>query len=327
MIKIAVIQLGRIGDMVLMTPLFKAIKEHFKDVELTVFAGPSNYSIIQNNPYIDKTFVVVKSPFVILKTILYLLTNKFEYWIDPKDHQSTESRVLAKISKSVHKIGFNATGQQKVFDIDLPNEKKEYHHTQIGLNSIVPLGYVMPENPPKPLLYTLTESDKYVNSFLETNNMDKFVLLNISGSAEHKMWQNDSWIEFLTKVEIKYNIVLCFAPSEESNADYIVSKIPGIRIFKSRNINDIVSLVSKSIYLMTPDTAIVHIAAAFNIPVFGLYSGLDDFYSKFHPLSDKYVSVRADTGDYGIKSIKIQQTVEKFFEFIKLLNENIRKND
>jgi ADP-heptose:LPS heptosyltransferase len=320
--KFAVIQLGRIGDMVLMTPLFKAIKEHYKDVELTVFAGPSNFSIIENNPYIDNTFVVIKSPIGILKTIFYLLTNKYDYWIDPKDHHSTESRVLARISKSVHKIGFNATGQKKVFDIDLPITKNEYHHTQIGLNSLVPLGYKMPDNPPKPILFTQSESDKYVKSFLESNNLDKFVLLNISGSAEHKMWQNDSWIEFLSKVDIKYNIVICFAPSEESIADYIVSKFPEIRIFKSRNINDIVSLVSKSEYLMTPDTAIVHIAAAFNIPVFALYSGLDNFYNKFHPLSDKYLSVRADEGDYGIKSIKINNTVEKFFEFQTLLKQN-----
>ncbi len=61
----------------------------------------------------------------------------------------------------------------------------------------------------------------------------------------------------------------------------------------------------------------MHIASAFNIPTIGLYSGLDEFYSKFHPLSDKFIAIKAQQGVDGIQSIKSTELIDalKQFEF------------
>jgi len=94
---------------------------------------------------------------------------------------------------------------------------------------------------------------------------------------------------------------------------------PELIAFKSRNIIDIVSLVSRSEFVMSPDTAIVHIAAAFNRPIFALYSGLDVFYNKFYPLSDVFTSVRAESGDNGITSISPDKAIAEFKDFLNLV--------
>ncbi len=317
--KIALIQLGRIGDMILLTPLFKALKERYPESEITVFAGPSNYSIIENNIYVNSIFKIEKKPIGILKTLFYLLKNKYDLWIDPKDHFSNESRIIAKIVRANTKIGFNEKNKKKAFDISI-EQKDNLHHSQIAFNSVREIGIVFPTTPPKPILNTNPNSDDYVNKFLRSNHLDDFVLFNISGSKELKMWHNDSWIEFFYQINLNKNIVLCYAPSEEEKAKYIKQQLKDFFVFKSRNISDIVSLVKKCDYLISPDTAIIHIAAAFNKPVFALYSGLDNFYQKFHPLSDIFLTIRAENEDAGIKSIKTKDCVEKFFEFHKLIS-------
>lgn len=320
---VAFIQMGRIGDMVLMTPLFSEFKKLFPYSKITVFAGPSNYSILLNNPHINQIVTIEKSPLGIIKTLFSLRFNKYDYWIDPKDHFSKESRIIAKIVNAKHKIGFNLLNKTKVFDLDLPIPQENLHHTQIALNSITALGYEPNKVIPKPILFTSEDSNLFVEQFV--SNFDNgFVILNISGSSEHKMWDNSNWIEFLNNVKITKPIVLCFAPNEKLRAEKLIQSNPTLIPFYSRNINDVISLTAKCTYLISPDTAIIHIAAAFNKPVFALYSGLEHFYSKFHPLSDSFISVRAAKGDKGIKSITAKFAIQEFEKFIDMTNSIIK---
>lgn len=313
--KIGIIQLGRIGDMVLTTPIFKIIKDLFPNSILHVYAGPSNYSIIKNNPYIDKIIVIKKTPAALIKTIYNLKLNKYYYWIDPKDHQSRESKIIAWLVNAQKKVVYSENQTRASKYITLPVNTENLHHVMLGLNSLLPLGFIKPINVPKPELFTHPESEQYINEYLSTRKLKNFILLNISGSSEHKMWDNSSWIEFFKKICIKKEIVLCFGPPELERAIELNSKMKNMHIFHSRSIKDIASLVAKSDFIFTPDTAIVHIAAAFNKPIFALYSGLDHFYSKFYPLSDVYHAVRADQGDKGIKSISVEKAVSEFEKF------------
>jgi len=51
--KVLVIRLDRIGDMVITTPIFRALKEKWPDVQVTVLTNPVNKNIVINNPFID----------------------------------------------------------------------------------------------------------------------------------------------------------------------------------------------------------------------------------------------------------------------------------
>lgn len=314
--RVAFIQLGRIGDMVLTTPLFHEFKKLFPDSELHVFAGPSNYSILANNPDVDRVFVIDKSPLGIIKTLVNLRLNKYDYWIDPKDHLSNESRIVAKIVRATHKIGFNAYGLPPVFDIPIPENEGDMHHVEICLSTLNHFSYSMPQKIPKPRLFANHESVAYYNETIGKRDL-KYMLFNISGSSEHKMWHDEYWADFFINVKPGLRKVICFAPSEKRRAETLASKVGNFEIFYSKSIGDIVTLVNNSEYVVSPDTAIVHMAAAFNKPVFALYSGLDDFYTKFHPLSDIYTVVRASSGDKGIKSIKPEDVASKYEEFLE----------
>lgn len=56
-------QLTRIGDLVLTTPTFRAIKEKYPDAYLGVALSKKTVGIIKNNPYIDKIFILRSAGF------------------------------------------------------------------------------------------------------------------------------------------------------------------------------------------------------------------------------------------------------------------------
>ncbi len=315
--KIILVQLGRIGDMILLTPAIKALKHKFPNANIDILAGRHNYYALSNNPNINNVIIYEKTPLKLFYTILKLRQNKYDYYIDPKDHKSSESTIFARLAKAATKIGFNLPGT-KIFDISLPSEKENaaLHFTQRAFIPFKEFDMEIPTNTPTPDLYQETNSIEYVSKYLEDIALNSFYVLNLSASMEHKMWDTENWIKLFREFpDLQKQTVLSYAPPENEKATQLLAQCPDIHNFKSRSLNDAVSLIAQSKLLISPDTAMVHVAAAFNIPLLGLYSGLDDFYAKFFAACSTKEIVRAEKGDFGIKSIQ--------YEDVKLALANI----
>jgi ADP-heptose:LPS heptosyltransferase len=303
--KFSILQLGRLGDLILLTAAIGAIKKIFPDSEITVIAGWHNYTVLEQNPNIKNIIIYKKSFLGILKSFFSIRKEKYDWHIDPKDHYSTESRIFASIIRANNSVGYNQPGR-KVFDISIPfqEENKNLHYTLRCFNALKPLGINMPDEIPKPELFTSPDSDKFVSMFMQKLPPKEIISINISASHPRKMWQTEKWVKVINSLHYsKYNLVLTFAPSEIHQAKEISALCPNINVFQSRNILDVFSIIKNSLLLITPDTAVVHIAAAFNVPLLGLYSGLDDFLKKFHPLSNISQVISAPKGFDGIEPI------------------------
>ncbi|MFH1575342.1 MAG: glycosyltransferase family 9 protein, partial [Candidatus Nealsonbacteria bacterium] len=60
--KILIIQIGKIGDMVCTTPIFREIKKKFPQSRLSVIIIPRSKDILKNNPHIDQTILITDYP-------------------------------------------------------------------------------------------------------------------------------------------------------------------------------------------------------------------------------------------------------------------------
>ena len=305
--KLLVIQLGRIGDMILATPMFSAIKTKFPLCSLHVLTSRHNHSILKDNPYVDSVLIYEKSPDKVIKSIYRINKQHYDCLIDPKDHYSRESNLIAFWSGAKLKIGLNQNNHNK-YDISIsPQEKsKGLHYTQRCLKSLSYFGIEVPQIPPRPELFLNSESEIHINETLKGNS--EFVLINISASSPDKMWQNEKWIEFINKISTSNeNLYIINPASHENEVNEILKKCPNVLSLKSESIMDAFSIISRAKLLVTPDTSLVHVAAAFNVPVLSLYSGLENFYEKFHPLSDIYEVVKSPDILNGIKNISVDE--------------------
>jgi len=317
--KILVIQLGRIGDMILATPMFSAIKTKFPLCELHVLTSRHNHSILKDNPNVDSIRVYEKSPDKFIKSIYKINRQHYDYLIDPKDHFSMESNIIAFWSGAKFKIGLNQNNHNNYnVSISHQEESKGLHYTQRCLKSLAYFGIVVPQIPPRPELFLNTETEKNINEILIGKS--HYILINISASSPNKMWQNEKWKEFINKISYTNEKLYIINPaSHENEIDEILKKCTNVISIKSGNIMAAFSIISRAKLLITPDTSLVHVAAAFNIPVLSLYSGMENFYEKFYPLSDIYKVVKAPDVENGIKNISVEELFSAYGKIIEQL--------
>lgn len=317
--KILITLLGRIGDMILLTSAFQLIKDKYPDAIIDVIASRHNNIIPKLNPKVNKVYVYDKKFLNVLQLITELKRTKYDYYIDPKDHFSRESYIFSRIVKAQTKIGFNRQGYSN-FDIQIDNSEKNkflFHSLRI-LKALKPLEIKIPEILPKPVLYEDPNSKDYVEkNFPKLSEYRQIALLNISASKDYRMWTIENWKQFISEFS-KSNIY--FIISSEPRHREIATKLKGKHsmIFPSRNFNDIISLVRKVDFVITPDTSIVHVASAWNKPTFALYVGQEYLYWWFRPVSDYNRSVLAPDGQ-DVPEIKYNTLAKEFIIFLENL--------
>ncbi len=315
--KILVVLLGRIGDMILATPMFSEIKKRYPDSEIHVLAGRNNFNVLTNNPNVNKILVYHKSFFSILKTYFELTKQKYDFLIDPKDHFSRESKLISIIAHAKIKIGFNRIGSNS-FDVSISpqEENSQLHYAQRCIKALEYLQIDLNEQIPRPELFLSPKSEEYINK--ELLGVSNYVLINVAANSDYRMWVLDYWIEFIGIIsEYEEKIIILYQSDNKELVNQIIkhsSKVIGVQ---SDNIQDAFSIVRRAKLLVTPDTSLVHIASAFNLPVLGLYICNEVNYNKFFPLSDISEVVKSPDEVVGIKSISVNQLYQGYLRIIE----------
>ena len=319
--KILVVQLGRIGDMILLTPVFASIKKKYPDAEIHLLSGRHNHNVANYNPYINKIHIYHKKPLKILSLIKELRSENFDYWIDPKDHYSTESRVFAQLTNAKVKIGYNPPDKNN-FDFAVPsnNANEGKHFTERAFNALIPLGIEKPVILPRPELYYNADNMNFEEKFLSALAYKNFILINIFASSESRMWEDIKWRELVEKIQSKYPVVLSAQTIQLNRVLPIASGFANVKIFESRTIIDMFALTEKAMLLITPDTSVVHIAAAYNVPTLGLYNYFQETNSKFRPVSAKSMMLTTQEGGGNLKNLSVEEVFSAFEKLITELN-------
>jgi heptosyltransferase III len=90
--------------------------------------------------------------------------------------------------------------------------------------------------------------------------------------------------------------------------------------FPSRSINDVVALVSQSKLVISPDTSVVHIASAFNVPCIALFHSLWWNVHKFAPLSTQKWIVQSVSPSDLIRDVPVGNVIQCLREW-ELINQ------
>jgi len=327
MTKFLFIHTGRIGDMILMTGFLSQLKEKYPNSIINVIAGPSNAVILKNNPAIRKVIVLKKTPLGIAKFLKVILTESYDYYIDPKDHHSSEAQIIAKLVRSNKKVGFIASGSSP-FDVSNTyglNQNQYLHYSELPFQAAKQLGITFDNWKLTPKLYPSVENGKNVTTFLQNLNIfSSYLVLNISASNENKEWKIENWAKLKEQLLIvNLPIIIISSPKAIAKAKKLKDNgLPFVANFISNDLLDVIELIKRSSGVLTPDTSIVHIASAFDKPLFGIYSGIDKFYQKFRPLNSNAIIVKGDANTSGVQTVSIKHSINEIPNFIKLLNTN-----
>lgn len=250
--KILVIRFSSIGDIVLTTPIVRALKQQLKNVEIHYLTKKTNYSLLQNNKYIDKIHLLEDAD--LLKK---LRSNKFDYIVDLHNNLRT---LKIKAMLGVKSKAFPKLNLKKFLLVNFKiNKLPNIHIVDRYFEATSKLGVT---NDKKGLDFFLQEEDFVSPDALPLDFHDGYIAI-VVGS---KHFTKQMPLNILAQIckGLEKPIILLGDKTDYAKAFKIEKEI-GSKVFNgcgAYNINQSSALIKNSLGVITADTGLMHIASA-----------------------------------------------------------------
>ncbi len=288
MIKYLVIRFSSIGDIVLTTPVIRSLKEQVEEAEVHFLTKPQFSNILENNPNVDKVHSLKES---FSETISDLKEECFDYIIDLHNNIRSK-RVVAKLK--VMPFTFNKLNYQKWLLVNFKKNKlPDIHIVDRYLDTIKLFDTV---NDKKGLDFFIPEKDNVEITSLPEKFQNGYISFVIGAMHNTKRLPTEKVASIISK--INYPTILIGGPNEFEDGELIKSLV-GDKVLNAvgkYNLNQSASIVKQSKVVISHDTGLMHIAAAFDkkiisiwgntVPEFGMYPYVSEENSKLIQVED-----------------------------------------
>lgn len=271
--KFLIIRLSSIGDIVLTTPVIRCLRKKFPDAEIHYLTKTSFTNILIGNPYISKLHAWGKNE----KEILQILKEeKFDYIIDL--HHNLRTLKIKRFLKPAKHFSFPKLNIQKWLLTALKiNVLPDVHIVDRYLQTVQSLGVV---NDGKGLDYFIPKKDEVPVTDIPATHSTGYIGIVIGAALNTKKLPIEKLITLCN--EIAHPIILLGGP-EDFEAGEEIAKHDRIKMYNASgkfNLNESAWIVKKSLLIISHDTGLMHIAAAFQkkviviwgntVPAFGM---------------------------------------------------------
>lgn len=311
--KILIIRLNRIGDALVTTPLIKILSET-GGFEIFVLADKKNKFIFENNPFVHEVIEFKKGLSAYFNLVQYLNSLNFEIVIDAHpDVSTTVSFIVASLKTFT--LGFTK-GNEKIYSETITPLPKEKHHIIERLLQFADYLHLTYQPESVNVVYKPKEkSIEAVRKELKTINPEnKFLLgINISAGSEARFWGIENYgklLDLLSNFEVIP--VILSSPQDAEKAKIIARN--RCYVFNSPDFDSFAAMISFLNFLFTPDTSAVHLASAFEIPMFGIYVKYNTTEKEWYPYRSEYELVV--TTEPNFKNLTFETVKEKFLPFL-----------
>lgn len=304
--RILLLRHDRIGDLLISTPVFRILSEYLRKnypkCEIDVLLSEKNITAKRCvEDYVDNIFVYQKSLNKAVKLIRTLRKRKYNLAIDLLENFSTTGGILIKYISPIFVLGLNKP-HSEIYDYTVPAlDKRKDNIVERTAQILMAFGI----NPNESSLNLWKPLDTPVNKIYKYG-------INIAGSTPTRSISEETLLAIITHLKTA-SIRLFYMAEEQETAERLKSKFPNIHIGLCQDFVQYANEVAKCNIIISPDTAVVHLCAAFNIPGVFLYIfNAHSPHLPWYPYNSPYIALHSHTGDLsGISSHEIIQAIEQ----------------
>jgi len=286
--KILLLKFRNIGDVLLITPLVSNLKAYYKDAQIDVAVNHHTEPMINLNPNINKVIIyereLVKASSLFIKNwkeIKFFFSFKKEnYDIVINLTEGDRGAIISWLTKAPVRIGYLNKKRffKNIYTHNLPNQ--ELRHT-VETN-IDPLRQLNIPIKHKKVEVFWTKGDEIliqnqltnINAFIHIHPVSRWLFKCIANSTMAKI------IDFC-ELELKIKVVIT-SSSEKFELEKIqeildLCQSKPINLSGKLSLKQTAALNKKAKFFIGVDTAIMHVSASNNVPVFAFFgpSGAD----------------------------------------------------
>jgi ADP-heptose:LPS heptosyltransferase len=282
-----------LGDAVLTTPLFRAIKRAAPHIRIGVAASNRSRPIFDNDPDVDDVFLLSESPsFQLLRELRRARKTKWDVVINLVFRDKTRGAIYSKI---VAPNGISVTGVRE--------KKEKYRNIYSAIVDRPPFrpptpmvrqilqmlketldfpADIMNERPSLPEFSKIAEPfRRELEAILRISGTSEYLIINTDASQGYKEWGVDNSLALagrIVKAWPEYHVFLSSAPARaESIHTRLVRKETRISYLKTPSVLHLAVAIRHARAVVSPDTSVAHFAAAQGVPVVGLYLVPNEF--------------------------------------------------
>ena len=265
-----------IGDVVLTTPVIRAVRERYPNAFIAYLGEKKAVSLLEHNPYLDEIipFDFSKNGIVQqLATILCLRKRKFDVVVDFFSNPRTA--ILSWASGAPMRIGKEVKGRGALYthhvgDYGSMKSAIEFHYQYVK-----PLGVEMTHF--KTEIFLTEDEKREAKIFLKHQDVDlakPIVALHPGATWKNKMWLKENFTQVvdILRARLGVEILLSPGPEDQDLIDYIVTNSFGnVHQLPVLPVRQLAAVLSQCRVFVSNDCGPMHIGVAVGTPTIGIF--------------------------------------------------------
>jgi predicted lipopolysaccharide heptosyltransferase III len=294
LVNILLLQLKRIGDLILTTPAIAALRENFPEATLSLVVSPAVEELLPAIPRVDKVFVVRGKADDAVDWIA-LAWGKFDYCLDfTRNDRSSFLTLLSQARKRITSDHPNLRTKIRArsYNEFVESPVRLLHTVDYHLALLQPLGI---HDASRAIRLDLPDSkvEKAEQLLTAAQAGDEFMILHPGSARAEKFWEVDRWAQVIDHCVQERNMK-CVLTGGSSSMER--TQVAAIKASTSSEIIDLsgktdlltlAAVVRKARLLVTVDSAPMHFAAAWDTPQVVLFGPTNPFH--WHPRSESAI--------------------------------------
>jgi len=263
-LKVLVIRFSSIGDVVLTTPIIRALKNQLPNATIHYITKVQNKGILEHNPYIDQLFTIQKS---ISECVEHLKKQHYDLVVDL--HKNTRTLSLKK-QLGVPSLTFPKLNLEKWLLVNLKwNKMPNLHIVDRYFMAVKSLGVT---NDQLPCDYFIPVHEKVATESVWHIKEKSYLAIAIGAQFATKRMN----VELLEKIiaPLTHPIVLVGGKTDVDFAEKLIQRFPEKKLISacgSFSLSQSASIVQQAKAILTNDTGLMHIASCFEIPTISVW--------------------------------------------------------
>jgi heptosyltransferase-2 len=287
--RVLVLRYDVIGDLVLSTGMLRQIASAHPGMEIDVLARTWVVPVLDGLPFVRRVI-----PFACSATNRYpslallgqVRRQRYDVVVDGmsiRRSSPTSSLMFMLASRAPYRVGLTSTSNAFLYNLPVDPDRSRHHAEQSAVLA-QPFGLPLDGTDWRSHLVITPAERAAADAYWASLGRGLRLFVNLSVTDPRNDWPDDRFVAVLRRLSARRNDVVVLVSGIASQADRIarVAHEAGAQSSSSQSLREVIARVATADLVLTPDTGIVHIAAAFARPIVGLYRVDTRMWAPYH---------------------------------------------
>ncbi len=270
--KILIIQLRRIGDVLLTTPVIESLRERFPESQIDFLVERSAYDVLTGNPYLNNIILSNKSFFEQIKLIKRIRKERYSLILDFLGNP--RSAWITFFSAARYRVGFDFPGRKFAYNICVKRDTEPKYLVDFKLDALRTIGITSPRK--KTFFHIPDDAKVFRNDSLGKYLIEDKILIGMAPNSRRKarIWLKEYFTQLADRLIDKYNsqVILFWGPGEKESVEEIASLMKNNPIISPpTDLKQLAALIDRCDVMITNDNGPKHIAVSVGTPTLTIY--------------------------------------------------------